>query len=960
MSTRKIFTMLLMLVTVAAWAQTGTWVHEWNVSKANGGEGFYHITDNAETTQTTTLKGLEWTYSGNTSVTAYTASAGQYFGSAKSPVKHATLTTSGLKGSKILSVAIEAKTKDDAQAVAIGVSVNGVSYGDAQNLTTTRTAYTYAPAADAQDGDIVITMDQTSETVGIIYFYKMTITYDGPGPIKPEPKDAGLSYPLQTVEVECGDNAYANYLNNPNKLSPITYSCSDPELAAINSNGDIFTTGKKVGQATVTASFAGNDDFKAGSASYTLIVKEKPVIAAPTVSPEGGTFTEPVTVTITSNDPLCKAIWYSTTLTDVEDMGYDEQTIIVPGNEATVTIDETCKLLAVAVGDNNVGLPALYEFTMNIPVKADFTADEAASTYYSMGWDSVEEASTWKYYGIGEKTWTLTDQPMFSTTPTFAAIDPASKYSLAIYYDNNQRERAVSPEIEVQDNSKAEFYMCFGGVWLVCANLTFKVNDLTAGTSTTLLDAFKWAQDNEFTGPSWEKFSFDLAKFAGHKCTFEFIYEGSYGDDLAIDGFKLMKEDPSGSAKINIFAGGQVHFKDLSWGHPTAWQWTAEKAGQSSNVAVKEVLTSTEQNPVMTFNEPGKYTVKLVASKGEETSEAVKEEYVVVAVEAPKAHIGMPEGAYNSPYAYAFVPVNVPTTFKDASTGVPTEWKWKFEGTDVAASTEQNPTVTYTAEGKYGMELVVSNEAGTDRDFLVDAIQAGGTQEVWNITPDEIGSIGGISLGWYGDYAGTNWIGIESFAEHFDAPMTDATVEGVSIYFDNATADDPDALITVSLCTPDATGMPGEAFATASKKVSELQISATEVLATTFGFDAPATVNGEFFVKIDGLNTGGYDDRVNILCVARGANAKSTVYHFLEDEDENYTSLGTYTWYKNVDDGVSMCVCPIMTYGDPETGISDVNVERPVKTGIYDLMGRKLTKAQRGINIVDGKKMLVK
>lgn len=958
-TTKKLFALMLMMVTMTAWADVSTWTHKWDTSRTSGGEGFYHLSDNSETTQTTTLKGLEWTYSGNTSVTAYTGSAGQYFGSAKSPVTHATLTTDKLKG-KILSVSIECKTKDAAQVVSVGVSVNGESFG-ANQLTTTQTTYKYVPTGDAPEGEIVITMDQTSETKGIIYFFSMSIEYDGPGIVKPDPKDPELSYALQTLEVECGDNAYANYLTNPYKVSPITYSCSDTELAAINSNGDIYTTGKKTGSATVTASFAGNDDYKAATASYTLVVKEKPVIAAPTVSPQGGTFTEPVTVTITSNDPLCKAIWYSTTLTDVEDMGYDEQTIIVPGTTATVTIDETCKLLAVAVGDNNVGLPALYEFTMNIPVKADFTADEAAAAYYEMGWDSLDEASTWKYYGIGAKTWTLTDQPLFTTTPTFAAIDPASKYSLAIFYDSNQRERAVSPEIEVQNNSRAEFYMCFSGVWLVYANLTFKVNDLTTGTSTTLLDAFKWAQDNEFTGPSWEKFSFDLAQFAGHKCTFEFVYEGSYGDDLAIDGFKLKKEDPSGDAKINIFAGGQVHFKDLSQGHPTAWNWTVEKATQGSNVAVKEALTSTEQNPVMTFTEPGKYNVKLVASKGAETSEITKNEYVVVAVEAPKAHIGLPQGVYSSPYAYAFVPVNVPMTFVDNSTGAPTQWNWKFEGTDVQESTEQNPTVTYTTQGKFGMELVVSNEAGTDRDFLVEAIQAGGEQEVWNITPDEINNIGGIGLGWYGDYAGTNWLGMESFAEHFDAPISEANVSGVSIYFDNATADDPDALITVSLCTPDNDGNPGEAFATASLKASELQVSATEVLPTTFNFATPAAIDSEFFVKVDGLNTGGYDDRINILCVARGANGKSTVYHLLEDEDSNYNPLGTYTWYKNVDDGVSMCVAPVMTFYDPTTGISDLNVEKTAKsTGIYDLMGRKLTKAQRGINIINGEKVLVK
>ena len=954
MNLRKIFTLLTMLISMAAMAQTGTWVHEWNVSKANGGEGFYHISNNDETTQTPTLKGLEWTYSGNTSVTAYSASAGQYFGSTTSPVKHATLTTSGLKGSKILSVAIEAKTKDEAQAVAIGVSVNGVNYGDAQSLTTTRTAYTYAPTA-AQDGDIIITMDQTSETVGIIYFYKITITYDGPGPVKPEPKDPKLSYPSQTVEVESGDNATANYLNNPYKVSPITYSCSDTELAYVNTSGNIYTTGKKTGTATITATFAGNDDYKAGSASYTLVIKEKPVIAAPKMTPAGGTFTEPVTVTITSDDPLCKAIWYSTTITNVDDLGYDDETIIVPGHTATVTLSDDCTLLAVAVGDNNVGLPTTGEFKFNIPLKADFNADESSQAYYEMGWDSVEEASTWHYYGINESTWTLAITPQLDNVKSFSTIEPKSQYSLTIFYDQAaQRERAVSPEVEIKDNSTVEFYLAFCGVWLYAADLKFYVNDLTAGTQDEVFSAFKWAQDNEFTGPSWEKFSFDLAKYAGHKCTFEYIYEGSYGDNMAIDGFKVMQAASSEDAKINIFEGEQVHFRDMSMGHPTAWNWTAEGT---------ETLTSTEQNPVMTFNKAGKYTVKLVVSKGEETSEAVKTEYVIVTPAAPKAHIGMPEGAYNSPYAYAFVPTDVPITFKDASTGTPTSWKWKFEGTDIATSTEQNPTVTYTEEGKYGMELVVENAAGTDRDFIVKGIQAGGEQEVWNITPSEIDGIGGISIGWFGKYAGTNWLGMKSFAEKYGKPMTTATVKGVTIYFDDVTSESSDTKITVTLNTPDANGMPGEVIAKKELTAADLQVSTTDVLPTKFMFDTPVEVEDEFFVVVDGMNdvTGDYDN-INILCVARPNNTQAgSVYHLLEDEDGNNQALGTYSWVKEADEGVSMCVAPIMEYKNIPTSINDLKGETMTKsTGIYDLMGRKLGEVQRGINIVDGKKTLVR
>ena len=76
--------MLMLVVSTTALAEVKTWSHVWDTSKSNGGEGFYHISNNADTVQTTMLKKLEWTYRGNTSVTAFLASTGQYFGSAKS------------------------------------------------------------------------------------------------------------------------------------------------------------------------------------------------------------------------------------------------------------------------------------------------------------------------------------------------------------------------------------------------------------------------------------------------------------------------------------------------------------------------------------------------------------------------------------------------------------------------------------------------------------------------------------------------------------------------------------------------------------------------------------------------------------------------------------------------------------------------------------------------------------
>lgn len=364
----RFFTLISFMLTMfasASFAEDSTWSFVWDTNRSSGGEGFYNISDHSQLIQVQTLNGLEWTLNSDSHATGFTASTGQYFGSSTYPITHGTLSTSYLHG-KIKSVSFEAKTKDEAQDVKITVSVGGVNYGEPVSLTTEKTVYTCTPTGEPQEGDIVFTFDQTSETKSIIYYYSMSIVYEGEGVVAPsvEKVSPELSFTLEDITIESGDYTN-NTVNNPHNVSGITYSSSDNSIAVVGTNNGMVVSMGPVGTCTITATFPGNDEYEAQAVSYTLNVVEKPVIAVPEVDIKGGTFNEPVTVTITSDDPLCKAIWYSTTLTDVDDMGYDDETIIVPGKTATVTIDHTCTLLCVAVGDNNIGLPALYEFVIN-------------------------------------------------------------------------------------------------------------------------------------------------------------------------------------------------------------------------------------------------------------------------------------------------------------------------------------------------------------------------------------------------------------------------------------------------------------------------------------------------------------------------------------------------------------------------------------------------------------------
>jgi molybdopterin converting factor small subunit len=61
-------------------------------------------------------------------------------------------------------------------------------------------------------------------------------------------------------------------LVNPYEVT-VAYSTSDAEIAAVNETTGAVTIGEKEGTATITASFEGDETYKAATASYTITVK---------------------------------------------------------------------------------------------------------------------------------------------------------------------------------------------------------------------------------------------------------------------------------------------------------------------------------------------------------------------------------------------------------------------------------------------------------------------------------------------------------------------------------------------------------------------------------------------------------------------------------------------------------------------------------------------------------------
>jgi PKD repeat protein len=137
----------------------------------------------------------------------------------------------------------------------------------------------------------------------------------------------------------------------------------------------------------------------------------------------------------------------------------------------------------------------------------------------------------------------------------------------------------------------------------------------------------------------------------------------------------------------NGYAPLTVQFTDLST-KVARWNWSF---GDGTN--------STDQNPTHTYSAAGKYTVNLKVSNSNGTNSKLA---TITVLEIPAPVLPVANfSSYNS----------LSVQFTDLSENA-TRWDWDFG--DRATSTEQDPTHTYSAAGKYTVNLTVSNENGTN------------------------------------------------------------------------------------------------------------------------------------------------------------------------------------------------------------------------------------------------------
>lgn len=103
----------------------------------------------------------------------------------------------------------------------------------------------------------------------------------------PKPS-AELAFNLTSVELTYGDEFTAPEFSNPYGV-PVTFTSSNETVATVDADGvvDILA----VGNTTITATFAGDDTYKAGSVSYTIAVLAPPTKVSDVIEGGAGNYT---------------------------------------------------------------------------------------------------------------------------------------------------------------------------------------------------------------------------------------------------------------------------------------------------------------------------------------------------------------------------------------------------------------------------------------------------------------------------------------------------------------------------------------------------------------------------------------------------------------------------------------------------------------------------------------------
>jgi PKD repeat protein len=178
---------------------------------------------------------------------------------------------------------------------------------------------------------------------------------------------------------------------------------------------------------------------------------------------------------------------------------------------------------------------------------------------------------------------------------------------------------------------------------------------------------------------------------------------------------------------VNV--GATVTFTDQSTNTPTSWQWTLTPSTGFTYASG----SATAQNPQITFNTAGTYTVALKATNGVGNNTCTKTNYITVTAPTSAPVAAFIANATN-------VVSGTTVIFTDQSTNSPTSWLWTLTPSTgftyiTGSATAQNPHIQFTAVGTYTVALKATNGVGnntcTKTNYITVTAPTAGCDTLW-------------------------------------------------------------------------------------------------------------------------------------------------------------------------------------------------------------------------------------
>ncbi|UCE36359.1 MAG: PKD domain-containing protein [Thermoplasmata archaeon] len=174
------------------------------------------------------------------------------------------------------------------------------------------------------------------------------------------------------------------------------------------------------------------------------------------------------------------------------------------------------------------------------------------------------------------------------------------------------------------------------------------------------------------------------------------------------------------------YEGSPVSFTDLSTSYPddiVSWSWDFGGLGSSS-----------QQSPQFTFMDEGVYTVTLIVTDEDGSTDSVSHTVTILDLGPTAEFSWSPDPQYEG----------LPVSFNDLSSSYPdniVSWSWDFAG--LGSSSQQSPQFTFMDDGIYTVTLIVTDDDGSTDSISHDItiVDLGPAAEFsWSPEPQDEGS----------------------------------------------------------------------------------------------------------------------------------------------------------------------------------------------------------------------------